>query len=686
MRRNARAASVRRVDSRGPSLERCHEHGRGLRLPSRRWQIASAAVVVLLAAGAAMLFQNRKAQALTEKDTVLLADFVNTTGDPVFDGTLKQALAVQLEQSPFLNLLSDERVRKTLGFMGRPADERVTPTLAREICQREGGEGRAQRVDREPRQPLRGRAQRRQLPHRRFAGAGADRGRAQGRGSGRVGQGRDEPARKARRIAGVGPEIRRAGGGGHHLFARSPARLQPGRGGARSRRRGPVDPPLRAGRRPRPELRHGVRTAGTRLQQSRRERPLHRLSSRRHSSGGTASASARGSTSSSTTTSPCPATWTRTSAPSRPGSRRIRATRRSYTNLAVIYNLSLPKFERSIELTNDALRIDPDRSGPGFTSATAHMGLNRFDEAKAVADKAIANKLDGHVPSHACSSTSPSARAMRTACRQAARVGQGSARELSDAGVQRPARPLRRAASRRARGVARERRSRPARQPQGGVAAERLAYQAVIEGAFGNVEGSPRGRRSRRRGLSQPERRSHSGPGVRSRRRRGARQGAGRRDSKALPGRYAAEGGLAPGRERRDRDGTRISGDRHRASRVGAALRARPIDRLRASLRARPGAPAGEVRSRPLRPSSRGSSTIAAAAPSPPSTPSRTWAWRARQGSQEMRPRAGARTRTSWPSGRTPIPTCRSSRKPRRSTPGSSSGAGARPSPDLVLE
>ncbi len=68
---------------------------------------------------------------------MLLADFVNTTGDPVFDGTLKQALAVQLEQSPYLNIVPDQTVRKALQFMGRSRDERVTGNVAREICERE---------------------------------------------------------------------------------------------------------------------------------------------------------------------------------------------------------------------------------------------------------------------------------------------------------------------------------------------------------------------------------------------------------------------------------------------------------------------------------------------------------------------------------------------------------------------
>jgi eukaryotic-like serine/threonine-protein kinase len=73
---------------------------------------------------------------LTEKDTVVLADFDNKTGDPVFDGTLRQGLAAQLEQSPFLNLLSDQRIGQTLSLMTQPKDSRLGPELAREVCQR----------------------------------------------------------------------------------------------------------------------------------------------------------------------------------------------------------------------------------------------------------------------------------------------------------------------------------------------------------------------------------------------------------------------------------------------------------------------------------------------------------------------------------------------------------------------
>ena len=106
----------------------------------RSWKIPAVAAAVLIAAliGGGLFFRSRRAAALTEKDTVVLADFVNTTGDSVFDGTLKQALAVQLEQSPYLNLLPESRIREALRFMGRPPDARVSNDVAREICMREG--------------------------------------------------------------------------------------------------------------------------------------------------------------------------------------------------------------------------------------------------------------------------------------------------------------------------------------------------------------------------------------------------------------------------------------------------------------------------------------------------------------------------------------------------------------------
>jgi eukaryotic-like serine/threonine-protein kinase len=99
--------------------------------------LVAAIVVAALVAGGLYVRSHQTAR-LTEKDSVLLADFVNTTGDAVFDGTLKQALAVQLEQSPYLNIFPDSRIQQALKLMGRSPDERMTNDTAREICLREG--------------------------------------------------------------------------------------------------------------------------------------------------------------------------------------------------------------------------------------------------------------------------------------------------------------------------------------------------------------------------------------------------------------------------------------------------------------------------------------------------------------------------------------------------------------------
>jgi serine/threonine protein kinase/tetratricopeptide (TPR) repeat protein len=94
-------------------------------------------LVVVVALIGAYLY-SRRSNVLTEQDTVLLTDFVNTTGEPVFDGTLKNALTVQLGQTPFLNIFPDDRVRETLRFMGKSPDDRITRDVGREICERQG--------------------------------------------------------------------------------------------------------------------------------------------------------------------------------------------------------------------------------------------------------------------------------------------------------------------------------------------------------------------------------------------------------------------------------------------------------------------------------------------------------------------------------------------------------------------
>ena len=98
--------------------------------------VAGATIVVIGLAVGGWLFFSRKAHALTDKDTIVLADFTNTTGDTVFDGTLRQGLSVQLEQSPFLSIVSDQKIQQTLQMMGQKPDARLTPEIARELCQR----------------------------------------------------------------------------------------------------------------------------------------------------------------------------------------------------------------------------------------------------------------------------------------------------------------------------------------------------------------------------------------------------------------------------------------------------------------------------------------------------------------------------------------------------------------------
>ena len=105
--------------------------------PRTRWLIA---VVVVVMGGAVAwgYFASRRPAKFSDKDSIVLADFDNKTGDAVFDDTLKQGLSVQLEESPFLALVSEQRVNDTLKLMGRSAGDRLTPEVTREVCQRSG--------------------------------------------------------------------------------------------------------------------------------------------------------------------------------------------------------------------------------------------------------------------------------------------------------------------------------------------------------------------------------------------------------------------------------------------------------------------------------------------------------------------------------------------------------------------
>ena len=105
---------------------------------ARLWKVAGPVMLVTLLAAGGLYYRPHQNKQLTDKDTIVLADFANSTGDAVFDDTLKQALAVDLGQSPFLNVLSGEKVRQTLRQMTRSPGELLTKDLAREVCQRAG--------------------------------------------------------------------------------------------------------------------------------------------------------------------------------------------------------------------------------------------------------------------------------------------------------------------------------------------------------------------------------------------------------------------------------------------------------------------------------------------------------------------------------------------------------------------
>ena len=103
-----------------------------------RWAIGLMSILLFVVGAASSLFVFRSKKLLTEKDTVVLADFTNTTSDPVFNETLQQGLTIELEQSPFLSIVSEGRIRHTLRLMGRPEDARLTQEVAREVCERTG--------------------------------------------------------------------------------------------------------------------------------------------------------------------------------------------------------------------------------------------------------------------------------------------------------------------------------------------------------------------------------------------------------------------------------------------------------------------------------------------------------------------------------------------------------------------
>ena len=159
----------------------------GVTPAKKPWKILVPAALVVLAVAYSWwdcILRSKQSSKLTEKDSVLLADFVNTTGDAVFDGTLKQALAVQLEQSPYLNLLSRNReIREALQFMGRPATSVSPRDVAREICLREGMKAMLTGIDCQPGQSLCSHTRSGERAERRLTGSGAGGSGEQGAGA-----------------------------------------------------------------------------------------------------------------------------------------------------------------------------------------------------------------------------------------------------------------------------------------------------------------------------------------------------------------------------------------------------------------------------------------------------------------------------------------------------------------------
>jgi eukaryotic-like serine/threonine-protein kinase len=131
-------ADLRRVQRDRLGSDAAVATGQAPAVRTARWLTRGAAVVALLAAALMLAYSRSSAPALTETDSVLIADFDNRTGEPLFDGTLKQALAIHIEQSPYFNVVPDQRIRETLGRMGHAEDARLTTALAREVAERQG--------------------------------------------------------------------------------------------------------------------------------------------------------------------------------------------------------------------------------------------------------------------------------------------------------------------------------------------------------------------------------------------------------------------------------------------------------------------------------------------------------------------------------------------------------------------
>ena len=142
-----------------------------------KYGIAAVAALILTTGGVFLWQHHTQTKPLTDKDVLVLADFTNTTGDPMFDGTLRQGLTVQLEQSPFLNLVTEERIRQVLRMMGQPADARADSGGRPGDLRKDRKRGRPEWLDRSARQSVRVGVARGGLPQR----TGTDAEQAQAR-------------------------------------------------------------------------------------------------------------------------------------------------------------------------------------------------------------------------------------------------------------------------------------------------------------------------------------------------------------------------------------------------------------------------------------------------------------------------------------------------------------------------
>jgi tetratricopeptide (TPR) repeat protein/predicted Ser/Thr protein kinase len=129
-------ADLRRMKRDTDSASMVTSAEKGAAAGLREWKVIIFVVVAIVVLSGGAYYYLQPHPKLTDKDTIVLADFTNATGDPVFDGTLRQGMAVQLEQSPFLSLISEERILHTLSLMGQASDARLTPALAHEVCER----------------------------------------------------------------------------------------------------------------------------------------------------------------------------------------------------------------------------------------------------------------------------------------------------------------------------------------------------------------------------------------------------------------------------------------------------------------------------------------------------------------------------------------------------------------------